>query len=317
MNKKIILLIGPTATGKTRLSIQLAKHLHTEIVNADSLLFYKELSIGVAKPSAAQIREVTHHLIDISSVNNSVNAMDFCNTAIPIIRNFFNKHENKPIIICGGSGFYIRALLLGMYDSPTTSKEIAYKSEMLYKENGIEPFLNILKINDEETFKKLHTNDHYRIRRAVEHWWMTQTPLSISHKIKMEQNLKSPFWKKEGWKILPLYIDIPKNQHQLVIESRTEQMIQEGLIDEVKKLLEQFSGNEKPLQSIGYKEVQQFLNGNITSIEKLKEEIIISTRQLAKSQRTWFANMEKVELKYPNFFEESLPLIDKFLHSQL
>lgn len=307
MNKKIILIIGPTATGKTKLSISLAKHFNLPILNADSLLFYKELSIGVAKPTLEEIEGVPHHLLDVASISSPLNAMDFCKLALPYL-------ENKdPIIICGGSGFYIKALLYGMYESPTTSPEILKRSELLYKELGINPFIEILKENDYESFQKLHHNDHYRIRRAVEHWWMTDIPISTSHKNKMTQNQTFPFWKQQGWELLPLYIDIPKEIHLDIIKTRTKHMIKMGLIDEVKKLLLTFQGHEKPLQSIGYKEVQYYLQGTISSIEQLEESIIVSTRQLAKSQRTWFATMEKIGLNYPHFFDEALIKISQFL----
>jgi tRNA dimethylallyltransferase len=311
--KRILLIIGPTATGKTALSLKLAQHFNIPILNADSLLFYKELNIGVAKPSKEELSLAPHYLIDIASITKPLNAMDFRSLALKCLSEIWENDPLTPVILCGGSGFYLKALLYGMYESKTPSTEILKQSQELYEKEGIAPFIRILEIQDSNTMRRLHPNDHYRIRRAVEHWWTTGTTLSSAHLKQDEKNKLHPFWMEQGWELLPLYTDVPKIHHQKLIEARTQVMIDQGLINEVENLLTQFCGKEKPLQSIGYKEVQDFLQGRISSIDSLKEEIIISTRQLAKSQRTWFAGMEKVCLDYPIRWEEVVMLVEKFL----
>jgi tRNA dimethylallyltransferase len=310
--KKLIIIAGPTATGKSDLSIDIASEYQLPIVNADSLLFYRELNIGVAKPRQDDRKKVPHYLIDVASINEPLNAKTYRDLAEETMNELWKKYQG--IILCGGSGFYIRALINGMYDSVTTDPEILDRSNKLYLIEGIKPFQDILQSVDQETFQKLHPNDHYRIRRAVEHWWMTQIPLSQASSLQAEKNNTFPYWQEQGWEILYLYTDIPKDIHHEIIIKRTQLMLKNGLINEVKDLLKIYSGKEKPLQSIGYKEVQDYLMGKITSDSELIEKIVISTRQLAKAQRTWFANVEKISLSYPNFIMEAKRYINNFLN---
>ncbi len=216
-----------------------------------------------------------------------MNAADYAREAHRIVENLLN--EKKLVYLTGGSGFYLQALIKGMYDSPTTPKEISKKSDELYQNLGISPFLKILEEHDKKSWSRYHQNDHYRIRRAVEHWWTTGTPLSLVREEKDSLNLRLQHATVHDWEILHLYLDIPKLEHLQMIERRTDRMIQMGLIEETRVLLSQgFSGKEKPLQSIGYKESVDYLNGAYKSLAECRERIIISTRQLAKSQRTWF-----------------------------
>jgi tRNA dimethylallyltransferase len=284
---KVIIVSGPTACGKTNLSIDLARKFGGEIVNFDSLLLYKEIEVGTAKPSIEERQLVPHHMIDVRSISSPMNAADYAREAFPIVENILQK--NIPVYLVGGSGFYLQALLKGMFNSPTTPEDILKRSEELYSQQGISPFVEILKLYDPESFERYHINDHYRIRRAVEHWWTTGFPLSNARKEKVDENLKLSEPSIHNWNILHLYLDFPKEDHLELIEKRTTKMIQDGLIDEVKSLLNTgYSGHEKPLQSIGYKETIDYLGGAYKDIETYKNQIVISTRQLAKSQRTWF-----------------------------
>ncbi len=293
MNKNnLIIVSGPTATGKTSVSIKFAKKLKAPIVNFDSLLFYKELTVGTAKPTLEEREGVEHHLIDIVSAKNPINAAMYVKQAGPLLDKLFEKHSH--VFLVGGSGFYLRALLKGMYESPLTPNDIIKRSEELYENEGIKPFWDILEKCDEKTYNKLHENDHYRIRRAVEHFWTNGTPFSYV-KDRLESDKRDS---QKKWKEFHFYLDIPKPEHQKIIEKRTEQMIQNGLIEEVQSLLKAgFTGEEKPLSSIGYKETLQYLNGVFDSLESYKERIVISTRQLAKAQRTWFNKVnDKISL---------------------
>lgn len=282
---KVILLTGPTASGKTLHSIQIAKVIGGEIVNFDSLLLYKELNIGSAKPTLNEQQGIPHHMIDVRSIIDPMNASAYALEATPKINKILAR--GKPVILVGGSGFYARALLRGMYNSPTTPKEINLKSDELYEAKGIAPFREILRQYDPDNFNRLHENDHYRIRRAVAHWWTNGTPFSV------ERDAFNPHIPQ--WDILPLHLDIPKVDHLPFIEKRTRTMIELGLIQEVEALLATgFSGDEKPLQSIGYKETLEWLSGEFgTDIKAYEERININTRQLAKTQRTWFKKETK------------------------
>ncbi len=292
----MIVISGPTASGKTDLSVQLANHFGGEIVNFDSLLFYKEINIGTAKPTLLEMGTVPHHMINIRSISGPMNAADFAKEAFPIIDKLLN--DGKNVFLVGGSGFYLQALVKGMYDSPTTPSDILDRSDQLFKEEGIEVFRRILLDNDPKSYERYHSNDHYRIRRAVEHFWTTGSTLSSAREMKDLSNsaLNNP--SIHNWDLLHIYLDIPKAEHAQIIKIRTERMLQSGLIEEVQGLLRNgFSGLEKPLQSIGYKEAIKYISGGYQNLSECQDQIIISTRQLAKSQRTWF-NRDQSKIKF-------------------
>lgn len=310
---KVIVVSGPTASGKTDLSVELALRFSGEVVNFDSLLLYKEINIGTAKPTEEERRSVPHHMIDVRSISNPMNAADFAREAFPIVQNLLK--AGKPVFLTGGSGFYLQALLKGMYDSPTTPAEITRRSDELYQAEGIAPFREILKLHDPKSFERYHENDHYRVRRAVEHWWTTGFPMSEAREEKDSANVELSRPTIHDWDLLHIYLDLPKEEHWKIIEKRTEKMLQNGLIEEVQDLLQKgFTGTEKPLQSIGYKESLDCIHGVYKSLEECKERIIISTRQLAKSQRTWF-NRDQFKKKYHPLEErnEIFLQVEKFL----
>lgn len=301
----IIVISGPTASGKTRTSLILAKKIRKElgldvcVVNFDSLLFYKELNIGTAKPTADELDEVEHHLIDITSAKCPMNASDYIKIATDKINELLKL--NKVVLLAGGSGFYLRALIKGMYNGITASPEVKAKLDTLFKEEGIKPFLNILEQNDPQSFKVLHENDHYRVIRAVEFFWQTGNKISDEKKRMDDQD---PYDLTTNihpeWNLFFCHLDLPKNEHQIIIEKRTQQMFDDGLEREVKELLESgFTGKEKPIQSIGYKEMIDYYNNKFSSIDACKERIIISTRQLAKSQRTFFQKITNKNIYHP------------------
>jgi tRNA dimethylallyltransferase len=293
---KVIVISGPTASGKTDISIEVAKRIDAEIVNFDSLLLYREINIGTAKPSLNERQNIPHHMIDIRSINEPMNAADYAREALPVINEILERKKN--VVLVGGSGFYLQALLKGMYDSPSTPSHVQEKSEQLYQAQGIAPFLEILQKEDPLSYSRYHENDHYRIRRAVEHWWTNGSPLSSERMKKDEINQSMSSISIHGWNVLHIYLDLPKEEHQQIIINRTDNMIKAGLIPEVENILAQgFTGKEKPLQCIGYIEVLDWLAGKYNNFEECRERIIISTRQLAKSQRTWF-NRDNTKLKF-------------------
>lgn len=298
--KKLIIISGATATGKTSYSYKIAdlikNELSTEvaIINFDSLLFYKELNIGTAKPTAHELATHKHHLIDISSAKSPLNAHEYIQLAEKEIELC---HEKKIIpILVGGSAFYLRALIKGMYESTTISNDLREELEKEYKENGIAPFIEFLKINDPKSMENLHENDHYRLIRAVEHFKQTGSPISLEKERMDELNPYDLSSGKHDWDLHHIYLDLPKAEHWGYITSRTKQMIDQGLVTEVENLLKDgFTGTEKPLGSIGYIETLAYLKDEFSSIEEYSERISISTRQLAKSQRTFF---KKITPKY-------------------
>jgi len=293
MNHKLIVVSGPTASGKTKTSIEIAKHiqntLHKKaaVVNFDSLLFYKEISIGTAKPTLEERDGIEHHMIDIESINSPMNASGFIKKGEEVIHELFK--QDKVIILVGGSAFYLRALLKGMYESPTAPKELKEGITEQYKNEGITPFIEFLKVNDPESLINLHENDHYRLMRAAEYFQLTGTKISDKKKEHDQLNPYDFSTISHPWDVLHFYLDLPKDEHFEIIKKRTQEMFDQGLMDEVKQLEETgFFMTEKPLASIGYKEALELKNGLFANIEECIERIAISTRQLAKAQRTFF-----------------------------
>ncbi len=284
---KVVVISGPTASGKTNTSLKLVTKFGGEIVNFDSLLLYKEISIGTAKPTPEEQQNIPHHMIDVASISHPLNAARYAEEAIKIIGEIHGR--SKIPYLVGGSGFYLQAVLKGMYNSPTTPEHVLKKSNELYLSEGIQPFLKILRQNDPTSLVLYHENDHYRVRRAVEHWWTHQTPFSAERMRKDESN-KSIEASIHEWDIHHLHLDLPKEEHLEIITNRTKKMLEAGrLEEEVRNLLSLgFTGLEKPLQSIGYKEMLDYIFGVYKSMDECEERIVISTRQLAKAQRTWF-----------------------------
>jgi tRNA dimethylallyltransferase len=288
MNNRLIIVSGPTATGKTRTSIDIAEKIpDAVIVNFDSLLFYKEISIGTAKPTQEEQKNIPHYMIDVASITSPMNAADFIKMALVKMLELFE--QNRTIILVGGSAFYLRALLKGMYESTPPTPEIKNRIDSLYEEKGIEGILDYLKKNDPESIQNYHINDHYRLTRAALHFESTGTKISDQ---KNNLDEKDPYDFNEiihPWNILHLYLDLPKDEHFEIIKSRTEKMFKDGLLQEIESLSKAgFTLSEKPLTSIGYKEAIEYKNGAFKSLEECIERISISTRQLAKSQRTFF-----------------------------
>ncbi len=302
---KVVIISGPTATGKTNMAIELAHNFGGEVVNFDSLLLYKEITIGTAKPTEEERKKIPHHMVDVTSISTPMNAADYEKAAYPVVEKLLK--EKKIVYLTGGSGFYLQALVKGMYDSPTTPAEVIKRSELLYESEGIKPFREILKKEDPASFEQYHENDHYRTRRAVEHLWANGTLFSQQKAEKEISNSTLPGQSVHGWDMFHVYLDIPKEEHIKIIEQRTDRMLDTGLIEEVKTLLAQgFTGLEKPLQSIGYKEALDFIFGVYKTKAECRERIVISTRQLAKSQRTWFNRDETKHCFHPIHDEKKI-----------
>jgi tRNA dimethylallyltransferase len=310
---KVIIISGPTASGKTAISLELASRLGGEIVNFDSLLLYKEINIGTAKPEAHELAAIPHHMINVRSISDPMTAADYSRQALPIVEHLLS--QGKLVYLVGGSGFYLQALLKGMYASATPDEEVLNRSEQLYLAEGIAPFRAILEQHDPASWQRYHENDHYRIRRAVEHWWSTGNTFSGARKMKDEENRQLSGPSIHDWEILHLHLDLPKPEHLEVIQARTQRMLSGGLLQEAQELMARgFTGAEKPLQSIGYKEIFAYLKGEFESLDACKERIVISTRQLAKSQRTWFKRDQSKLVFHPlRQRSEILAEVEKFL----
>ena len=274
MKKLLLVIVGPTAVGKTTLAINLAKYFNTEIVSADSRQFYKELNIGTAKPTKKELRSIKHHLINNISILKDYNISEFEKDAINSIDSIF-KNNNLAILV-GGSGLYIDTILYGIDNIPKVDLAIREKLNIEFKEKGLKFIQDKLKKLDLEYYKKIDLNNYRRIIRALEVCVSTGQPFSSYLNLKERKSRYNT-----------LIIGLKKERkvlHQL-INYRVDKMIENGLINEVKSLKENRKLNA--LNSIGYKEIFNYLEGKC-SLEKAIENIKTNSRRYAKRQLTWF-----------------------------
>lgn len=277
MEKRVLAIVGPTASGKSKLAIQIAQKLNSEILSADSRQIYKELTIGTAKPTEEELIKFKHHFINHISINENYNVGKFFKEATEIISKLHN--ENKIPIVVGGTGLYINSLLYGIFEGPSSDNQIRQTLEKELREIGLHSLLKKLEEVDPETHKRIDKNNPRRIIRALEVYYITGKPISLLQK---EKHLK-PDYKNFlfglNWDRKILYERI---------NYRVDKMIKDGLIDEVKFILNKFGENiNVVLQTVGYKEVIQFLKNEITYNEMI-ELIKRNTRRYAKRQLTWF-----------------------------
>ncbi|MBT7896720.1 MAG: tRNA (adenosine(37)-N6)-dimethylallyltransferase MiaA [Flavobacteriales bacterium] len=272
--KNLIVIAGPTAIGKTSLSIKLAKELKTEIISCDSRQFYKELSIGTAIPSKEELREIEHHFIQNQSIEKRCNIADFEKNAIKKIESLFQRYNN--VILVGGSGLYIDAICKGIDFLPDISKEIREKINTQYRKNGLEWLQNKVKKLDPEYFEYVDIKNPQRLMRCLEVYTASTKKISSLHKKK---------YKKRNFNIIKIGLKIDRESLYKKINIRVDKMIKDGLIDEANHLINYRHYNA--LNTVGYKELFDFFDGNSnleTAIEKIKQ----NTRRLAKRQITWF-----------------------------
>lgn len=275
VSKKIIFVVGTTASGKSEWALDLARKFDGVIFNCDSVQIYEDLNIGSAKPTPSERAMVPHFLYDI------VKAPDVFTTG-EYRRAFFQELEkiSRPVFVVGGTGFYFQAIEKGMYPVGPSSPELRQKLEEEVKtESGSKKLYEELQSKDPESAQAISPQDHYRLVRAIE---------LMRLEGKTRTQIKSEF--EQNQQALPVFkvgILTEKELLEKRIEARTRNMLQLGLREEVKGLLNQGLQNWAPLSSVGYRETTSAIQNN-WSDEKLYEQIVISTRQLSKKQRTWF-----------------------------
>lgn len=270
---QIIAVVGPTASGKTALAIALAKKLGTEIISADSRQFYKELPIGSAMPSEAELNAIKHHFIACRSVTDEYAAGAFAQDARRVIDELLK--EKEQIIVCGGSGLYIQALLFEMDQFPPVTDEAKNHVENVLQNGGIEALQHALAQNDPMYYQEVDIHNKARLRRALEVYFSSGLPFSS---FRTQQQ-------KPVYTFAAVGIDLPKQELHTRIHHRVDEMLQAGLENEAKNV---YAYKElKSLQTVGYKEFFDYFDGNIT-YQECTELIKTHTRQYAKRQMTWF-----------------------------
>jgi tRNA dimethylallyltransferase len=296
-NKKyLISIVGPTAVGKTAMAIQLAKHFNTVIISADSRQFYKEISIGTAKPSLEELNQVTHYFINNKSVTETYSAGDFEKDALLNLQELFK--ENDTVILVGGSGLYIKALWDGLDDLP--KENIALRNELHneFKTNGIEYLQNRLFKTNPEKLVSLDVMNPQRLMRAIEIAELSNSTVFTPQKaIRPFQNIKIGLNKEREI----LYNDI---------NNRVDGMIASGLINECEKM--SLLRDKYALKTVGYTEIFDYFD-NKHSLQKAIELIKQHTRNYAKRQITWFKREEDLEWFEPNETEKIIGFVNKKL----
>ncbi len=291
------MVAGPTASGKTGLAIELAKHFKTVIVSADSRQFYKELTIGTAKPSNEELKDVQHFFINSHSITENFNAGSFAIEARKLLEKLFELHQ--VIILAGGSGLYIDALLNGIDNLPVADPELRKELSSIFQEKGIEKLREMLLEKDPESMKRIDLMNPRRISRALEVTLSTGKPYS------------SFIGKNEvtfPWKWIMTGIDWPRETLYERINLRTRELIEMGLKEEALSVLEYRKNNA--LSTVGYKEMFEHIDGKIT-LEETAQLIAKNTRNYAKRQMTWFRRYAQMHWMKPGEIAPLIQLINE------
>ncbi len=279
-NNSLIVIIGPTAIGKTTLSIQLAKHFKTEIISADSRQFYKELQIGTAAPSTEELSQIKHHFIHHKSIEDSYNVGAFEKEAIQCLDSLFKTHN--VVIMVGGSGLYVDAVTNGLDNFPEVDTSIRETLNIKLKTEGLEPLQNQLKELDLDSFNTIAIDNPHRLIRALE--ICIGTGLPYSSFLNKEKT-------KRDFEVITIGLTADRETIYNRINQRVDMMMSEGLLDEVKGL--ETKQHLNALNTVGYKELFNYLNGEWT-LDLAISEIKKNTRRFAKRQLTWFKKDESI-----------------------
>lgn len=300
--KPFILIVGPTASGKSALGLKLAQHFHGAVMNCDSIQVYQRLNIGAAKPSLEERALVPHFLFDVLAPGEILTAGDFRKMALEVLE---QELPHRPVFGVGGSGFYIQALEKGMFDVPKPRPESEKKVRQLLASTGLASLYENLRIKDPEYAERLSPNDSYRISRALiimEDSGQTVTELRKQFKPK-------PF----PFSLLKLGLAPDRDFLLPRVEARTTEMLKMGLLQEIQGLIDDGFEAWPPLESVGYKEGLACLKGKVAR-EDLGRLISEKTMQLSKKQRTWFKRESDTQwLDVENPFPQACELVENFL----
>ncbi|MBK8496061.1 MAG: tRNA (adenosine(37)-N6)-dimethylallyltransferase MiaA, partial [Chitinophagaceae bacterium] len=280
MNKTCIVIVGPTAIGKTSLAVQTALHFKTEIISADSRQCFTELNIGVAKPSAEELQLVKHHFISSHSIQDGMNTAVFEQYALLKANEIFKQHDVA--VVVGGTGLYVKTFCQGIDEVPVVDEKIRKKINAEFEWEGLEWLQKEVEKNDPLYYARGEIKNPHRLLRALE------VKLSTGKSLIEFQTQEK---KHRDFNIIKIGLEIPKEQLHKNINSRVDAMMKAGLLDEVKKLVPFKKLNA--LQTVGYRELFGHLAGDLL-LQDAVEIIKINTRQYAKRQMTWFKKDEEV-----------------------
>ncbi|MCC6371483.1 MAG: tRNA (adenosine(37)-N6)-dimethylallyltransferase MiaA [Bacteroidia bacterium] len=298
-SKYLVVIAGPTAVGKTKMAIELARYYNTEILSADSRQFYRELNIGTAKPSATELAAAPHHFINSKSIGELYGAGHFEKDALAKLDNLFETHSL--VILVGGSGLYINALLHGVDEYEEVPAPLREKINAEFELRGLEWLQNELKIKDPDYFKEVDIQNPQRMIRALEVCVHTGKPFSSFRKNEKKERPFTP---------IGIFLNTRREALYEKINLRVDEMMDNGLLEETRKCLPHRQFNA--LKTVGYKELFDYLDGKYTlkeAVEKIKQH----TRNYAKRQITWFKNSLELEEFEPDATEKIKAYIDIIL----
>lgn len=296
----VIVICGPTASGKTALSIELAKEINGEIVSCDSMQIYKDMNIGTAKPVVEEMQGIKHYMLDIISPNERFSVADYKKEAKKAIKEIIKK--GKMPIIVGGTGLYLDSLIYEIeYQDIKFDEDYRNKLEQRVEEVGLEELYKEAEEIDSEAIKKISPNDKKRILRILEIYHATG-------KNKTEQEKESR--KKEvEYNYIVYAIDWKREELYCRINKRVDIMIAQGLVNEVEEILKKYNSFPTAMQGLGYKEVVEFLENKMTK-EEMIEKIKLETRRYAKRQLTWFRKNKQTKwLNGENGIQNNIKII--------
>ena len=279
-----MVILGPTASGKTALSLVLAEKFSGEMVNCDSVAMYREFDVGTAKPSAAERARAPHHLFDFVDPTHFMTAGEYARQARQVLTEITSR-QHLPIVV-GGTGLYLRALLEGLFPGPQRSEELRERLRESAVNRGPDHLHRVLRRLDRAAAEKVHANDIPKLIRAIEVCLASRQKMS-----ELWQQGRDPL---QGFRILRVGLDPDRAALYERINLRAQRMFETGLIDETENLLKKYGGLARPLASLGYKQAVQFLRGELT-----REQAIQSAQQAhrnyAKRQMTWFRREPEVQ----------------------
>jgi len=301
-NKNLIIICGPTAVGKTKNSIDIAKYFQTEIISADARQIFGEINIGTAKPSFAELSEIKHHFIGTISIEDTYNAGIYEQQAIGVVEQLFA--QKNYAVVCGGSGLYIKALCEGFDDLPQIHEALRNEILQLYKEEGITSLQNKLKALDLEYYKQIDIQNPRRLMRGIEN--------CISSG-KLHSELQKQKVSERNFKIIKIGFEMNRDELYEKINQRVDEMMASGLLKEVESLY--LKRNLNALQTVGYSELFDFIDGKYNldeAILKIKQH----TRNYAKRQMTWFKKDDEIKWFHPSEVKEAITYIDSMTHDR-
>jgi len=282
VKKTLVSIVGPTAVGKTSTAISIAKQLNAEIISSDSRQFYKEISVGTAKPTELELNQIPHHFVNHLSIKEDYNASKFEKEVIDFLSNYFKK--NDVAIMCGGSGMYVDAVLRGFDNEiPTADEALRELLKKEYQEQGLSYLQERLLEIDPVAYKNTDIQNSKRLMRAIEICVLTG---------KTNAEVKKGIAKKRDFNIIQIGLELPRNLLYERINHRVDLMVAEGLLNEVKSVVSYKEKNA--LNTVGYKEVFNFLEG-LTDWPLCVEKIKTNSRRYAKRQLTWFKRNDTIE----------------------